>query len=115
MLETIRHWFLAASPKTLPAAVEELPDKSVVVLGDLNASMWSPHYRQLVKRSGLRNARRGYGVHPTCGSVDEKILLRAVPFDHCLVDDSWVVKDFRSGPYLGSDHLPIVIELGFAE
>ena len=32
-----------------------------------------PQYKQLIRATGLRNARRGFGIHPTCGTVDERL------------------------------------------
>ncbi|WP_377476237.1 MAG: hypothetical protein P2A85_26070 [Microcoleus anatoxicus] len=37
----------------------------VVVVGDLNTTMWSPFYKSMVKTARLRNARSGFGILPT--------------------------------------------------
>ena len=95
----------------LPEAVRRHTDRLVIVAGDLNATMWSHAYRQLVKTADLRNTRRGFGVHPTCGWSFRAMRLLAIPIDHCLVGEGWIVHDFRSGPDIGSDHLPILCDL----
>jgi endonuclease/exonuclease/phosphatase (EEP) superfamily protein YafD len=37
--------------------------------------------------------------------------LGRIPLDHCLVSSGLDVLDKRLGPQVGSDHLPVVIEL----
>ena len=38
---------------------------SQVLVGDLNTSMWEFNYRSLEEKTGLRNARTGFGIVPT--------------------------------------------------
>ena len=80
-------------------------------MGDLNISMWSPYYRSTIEGSGLRNARQGLGILPTHSIVAPQIAALSAPLDHCLVSSDIQVKDFRLGPAIGSDHLPIIAEL----
>ncbi len=80
----------------------------LVVLGDLNTSMWSPHYLRLIRDSGLADARRGFGVLPTWPS---EYLLFQAPLDHCLLSPGVGVAGIRVGRPIGSDHLPVVADL----
>ena len=97
--------------------VGELPSDEGprMVVGDLNVDPWSPHYRAMMKRSGLNDARRGFGLNPSQGRVIGGRLrpLLSRPIDHVLVSPGVVVTDFRLGPFLGSDHLPVIAELAF--
>jgi endonuclease/exonuclease/phosphatase (EEP) superfamily protein YafD len=34
-----------------------------------------------------------------------------IPLDHCLVSPELAVVDRRRGPHVGSDHLPLLIEI----
>jgi endonuclease/exonuclease/phosphatase (EEP) superfamily protein YafD len=83
-------------------------DGPVIVLGDLNATPWSRPFERLIARSGLVDTRAGFGVQasfPAGSSV-----LR-IPIDHVLVTPGvgvrarWIARD------VGSDHLPVVVEL----
>ena len=85
--------------------------KPLVVMGDLNVSLWSPFYHSMMKISGLRNARQGLGILPTHSVVTPKIAALSAPIDHCLVSPQIQVKDFKLGKAIGSDHLPIIAEL----
>ncbi|MBX7257199.1 MAG: endonuclease/exonuclease/phosphatase family protein [Candidatus Hydrogenedentes bacterium] len=78
-----------------------------IVAGDLNTTMWSPSFRSLVRESELRDARRGFGVHATWPADLAPFM---IPIDHCLYRAPTSVKDFRTGPSFGSDHLPLIID-----
>jgi endonuclease/exonuclease/phosphatase (EEP) superfamily protein YafD len=81
----------------------------VILIGDLNVTMWSPCYRRFRERAGLTNARHGFGVLPSWPAFLPAIL--RIPIDHCLVSDDVVVTDCRLGPRVGSDHLPLLVDV----
>lgn len=83
----------------------------VVLIGDLNATMWSPHYKNTIQRSVLRNARAGFGILPTQSTVSPQTPWLAIPIDHCLVSPDIRVLNFRTGPAIGSDHLPVITDV----
>jgi endonuclease/exonuclease/phosphatase (EEP) superfamily protein YafD len=85
--------------------------KPVVVIGDLNVVMWSPYYRSMIQRSGLRNARAGFGVLPTLSSFSPTIPWLSIPVDHCLVSPDIQVVNTRTGSDVGSDHLPLITDV----
>ena len=78
----------------------------VLLLGDLNASVWDRHYLQFEASTGLRNARRGNGILPTWPTF---MPLAMIPIDHVLVSSGIGVADIKTGPRIGSDHLPLIV------
>ncbi len=84
----------------------------ILVLGDLNMTPWSPHFGDLLRRSGLRDGRKGFGIQATWPA--DTVLLR-IPIDHCLVSPDIVVLDYRVGPEIGSDHRPVVIDFALSK
>ena len=83
----------------------------VLLMGDLNITPWSAHFKRLVKRSGLRDSTRGYGFQPTWPA---DMLALLIPLDHCLHSDSIRVVGRRVGSDVGSDHYPLIVDFQMA-
>lgn len=79
-----------------------------IVAGDFNTSMWSPHARDLMEAAGLHPAAAGHGWHATW---PKRPRWARVPIDHVLIRGPILTSDFRRGPDIGSDHLPVTAEL----
>jgi endonuclease/exonuclease/phosphatase (EEP) superfamily protein YafD len=91
------------------AVVQSLPAPKILV-GDLNTSLWSPYYARLIRQTGLYNARKGFGLRPTWPAfMPWRVLM--IPIDHCLVSPDIGVLNMRTGRNIGSDHLPIVVDI----
>lgn len=82
-----------------------------IFAGDLNATPWSPVLVDLLRRTGLRDSRTGFGLQASwpsgLGIVGG---LLGIPIDHLLHDDAVAVLDRRIGPDFGSDHRPVVVD-----
>lgn len=87
-------------------AIVATADGHVILIGDLNASIWDRYYRSFEEATGLRNARRGHGVLPTWPTF---MPLAMIPIDHVLVSEQVGIADVRTGPRFGSDHLPLLV------
>ncbi len=103
--------------EAIATARGELGDR-LIIAGDLNASPFSPCLKRFIAAMGtsaakLRYASRGYGIKATWPTFNRLLF---TPLDHILVTDNLAVADFRTGPHIGSDHLPIqaTIALGRA-
>ncbi len=97
-LELVAQW---AQQRTEPA----------LIVGDLNATPWSVHFRRLIERSGLLNSQHGFGIQgswPAGGGP-----LGQIPIDHLLHSAELVTLDRRLGPSLGSDHQPLIVDLAW--
>ncbi len=84
-------------------------DREVIVIGDLNTSSFSTHFKNLISISELIDTRKGFGqltTWPTWFNLAQTTL------DHCLVTKGISVRSREVGVDLGSDHLPIFVELG---
>jgi endonuclease/exonuclease/phosphatase (EEP) superfamily protein YafD len=91
------------------AAFARRRTQPLVLIGDLNVTMWSPWHRQLCDEAGLADARRGFGVLASWPTYLPSIM--RLPIDHCLVSGELAVTDCRLGPEFGSDHRPLVVDL----
>lgn len=94
----------------IAAMVKTDENEEQILIGDLNTTPWSPYYRRLENDAGMANAARGRGYVSTWPAWLPTSLLR-IPIDHCLVSDGLRVRQFRTGPHVGSDHLPIVADI----
>jgi endonuclease/exonuclease/phosphatase (EEP) superfamily protein YafD len=75
--------------------------------GDLNTSSWSPHFQNLIRQSGLDDSRRGFGLQP---SWPTGLPLLLTPIDHILVSPEFKILKRRTGPEIGSDHFPVLLD-----
>ncbi len=84
--------------------------KDAIVAGDLNATMYSYPYKQMIRESGLINVRTAKGLFPTWPA---KLGGFGIPIDHILYKGSISCKKLGTLSNFGSDHLPLVAELQF--
>jgi endonuclease/exonuclease/phosphatase (EEP) superfamily protein YafD len=80
----------------------------LLVAGDFNITPWSSFYREFVRDSQLRDADVG---QPLQASWPAALGPFGIRIDHCLHSKQWDTIETRTGPELGSDHLPVIVEL----
>jgi endonuclease/exonuclease/phosphatase (EEP) superfamily protein YafD len=93
--------------KALAERRQELGDR-LAICGDFNAVPWSHPVRDLSEGAGLRSVQGRFGLSGTW-PADAGIL--RIPIDNCLVSEGIAVEGRRVGPDIGSDHLPLIVEL----
>src|SRR5262249_14516434 len=96
--------FAAVAP-LCQAAPEDL-----ILIGDCNAAGWSRYLHDLEKTAGLANDRRLRPSWP----VWLPSLVR-LPLDHVWVRGRAALVRAELGPKFGSDHLPLIAEIGWRE
>ncbi len=83
--------------------------QDLIVIGDFNSTPWYGPFRKLVHESGLINSQRSFGIQTTWHSVLPPVL--RIPIDHCLHSKSLTTIKRFVGNDIGSDHLPLFVEL----
>jgi endonuclease/exonuclease/phosphatase (EEP) superfamily protein YafD len=97
----------------------------LIMGGDFNVSMWSPFYHRFVEKSRLDNARQGFGVIPTWSPMKIRALPEflqpwlSVPIDYIFTRSGQKFDlhpiSMKAGSYIGSDHLPVIAEIGVVD
>ena len=88
--------------RTLPAPV--------IFAGDFNATPWSRIFRRVIGTTGLCDTRAGFGYH---GSYPANSAIVRIPIDHVLVSCEVGVAAREIERDVGSDHLPVLVDLDF--
>jgi len=89
------------------AEVARSTPQPLLLLGDLNISPWSPFFERLLADSGLRDSGDGRGIQPTWPVRWPPLW---IPIDHALHSAGIRVLRRATGPDLGSDHYPVIVD-----
>ena len=81
---------------------------SVVLLGDMNITPWSPYFQRLLNDADLTDSARGYGIQPTWPTI---VWYMRIPVDHCLLSTDLRAVRRQIGPNIGSDHFPLLVDV----
>ncbi|NOX99357.1 MAG: hypothetical protein GXP30_06455 [Verrucomicrobia bacterium] len=92
--------------------LKQLPDyinssQALILLGDLNVTPWSYHFKKLLKQTGLIDSSKGRGVQPTWPNFFPPL---QIPLDHCLHSSKILVTNREIGADVGSDHYPVIVD-----
>lgn len=85
-------------------------EKPTVLCGDFNAAPWAQPLRELARKAHLRSVYGRFGLTGTWPANGIIRFLR-IPLDNCLVSEEVALATNRVGPDIGSDHLPLVLDL----
>lgn len=110
----IRKGHFALRNRMLAAAAGHLQnmDSPKICIGDFNTSPWSYYYRSFLRQTQLKDGRNARGLLPTWPTF---LIFRwlMVPIDHCVISNDIRVVKMKTGEDIGSDHLPLMIDLKF--
>jgi len=78
-----------------------------MVAGDLNITPFSQIFFKFLQHAQLVDTGRGQGWQPTWFS---RMPWFAIPIDHVLCSEKIQVFKRKTGPAMGSDHNPLIVE-----
>ncbi|MEM6768161.1 MAG: endonuclease/exonuclease/phosphatase family protein [Bacteroidota bacterium] len=79
-----------------------------IFMGDFNTTTYSVYLQEFVQKMELVDSRKGRGLYSSWPSLFFPLW---VPIDHAFVSEGLGVVRRETGGYLGSDHLPILLEV----
>lgn len=87
-------------------------DQPLMMVGDLNITSFSPIFKRFIREIDLYDSREGFGVQPSWPARAWRIA--RISLDHCLLSPDLSVSQRKLGQYVGSDHLPVYVEIEFS-
>lgn len=101
---------VSAAREFLPRVARE----SAIIGGDFNSTPWSASLRRFDHIPGISRRTRGLATWPSprqnpLGPWSPPWPL--FPIDHVYATTDWRTVSVRAGPDVGSDHLPVIVEL----
>lgn len=91
---------------------QQASNSPVIIMGDWNTSPWSGHFFTLLDKTGLNTAFPNGIPQTTRFFYDYRLhwILGAI-VDHVAISDDFQFADVSLGPDVGTDHLPLEVEL----
>lgn len=83
--------------------------RNLIIMGDFNLTPWSAYFREFLQKMALKDSRRGFGLQTTWPAMNYRWM--QIPIDHCFFRGKLAVIDRKVADPVGSDHLPVVIDL----
>ena len=83
----------------------------LLIIGDLNTTSFAPVFGEFTQQLNLKDSRRGFGLQPSWPAASISPLM--ITLDHVLVSSELQVIDRKTGNDIGSDHLPVYVEVAF--
>ncbi len=82
--------------------------QNLIMVGDLNNTPYSVSFKRFLSQTGLRDSREGFGYQASWPVWMPPL---QIPIDHVLVSERFSVLNRQIGPFMGSDHLPVLTEV----
>ena len=81
----------------------------LLIVGDLNTTSFAPVFGELTEQLNLKDSRQGFGLQPSWPATSVSPLM--ITLDHVLVSPEIQVINRKTGNHVGSDHLPVYVEI----
>lgn len=94
----------------LVTTARRLPQRRMILTGDFNSTPWSAEIRRLDHDLGLIRRDRGVATYPA-QLFGRPWPLPFLPIDHVYAGPGWATVKVERGPWLGSDHYPLIVTL----
>ncbi len=104
------HPLAPRQPEGLAFVVSRLPRERMILTGDFNATPWSFQIRRLDRSLGLTRRDRAVATWPA-QILGRPWPLPILPIDHVYAGPGWATVKVERGPWLGSDHYPLIVTL----
>ncbi|MBX3482359.1 endonuclease/exonuclease/phosphatase family protein [Phenylobacterium sp.] len=104
------HRTVGAELARLEEVVGQLPRERMILAGDFNAAGWSREMRRLDRSLGLIRRDRAAATWPA-EVLGMPWPLPFAPIDHIYAGPGWATVKVERGPWVGSDHYPLVVTL----
>jgi endonuclease/exonuclease/phosphatase (EEP) superfamily protein YafD len=96
------------------AIIANQQEENVIAVGDWNITPYSPHFRDILKTTGLSYQNYGWFPQTTWPRYGGVRFLK-IPIDHVLFDDSLALVSLKAGPTFESDHNSLVAKFAVPE
>jgi endonuclease/exonuclease/phosphatase (EEP) superfamily protein YafD len=102
--------------RKLIAEVRRLPDQNLIVLGDFNTTPWTFAGKRQDEALQMNRITRALFTWPLYYRPRVRVypMIPIMPIDQAYLRPGLLPVAVRSGPELGSDHRPVVIDLAWA-
>lgn len=104
-----RHTAMRDEQLRILAGIAKARGPRTILIGDFNTTPFATIFSQVLTTGDLRDSSRGFGPQPTWPARLPWIC--RIPIDHCLHSADLTVTRLQTGPHIGSDHLPLILEL----
>ncbi|WP_293472983.1 endonuclease/exonuclease/phosphatase family protein [Phenylobacterium sp.] len=101
---------VGAELSRLEEVVGQLPRERMILAGDFNAAGWSREMHRLDRSLGLVRRDRAVATWPA-EVLGVRWPLPFAPIDHVYAGPGWATVKVERGPWLGSDHYPLIVTL----
>jgi endonuclease/exonuclease/phosphatase (EEP) superfamily protein YafD len=106
----------ASQFRQLARKIAGFDPESVIVAGDFNSTPWSHAMRRYDSATPLRRVTRAVHTWPARRRIAGYVLpFPLLPIDHVFAGSKFSADSVRRGPFLGSDHYPVIVEFAVAD